>query len=151
MKLTLLLVVVALLGLLAYIRLAPSDPVRWHVNPLSADSPGEAGILLRPEGGDDVAPTWQMTSEDLLAAFDQVARAAPRTRKLAGSVEEGQITYVTRTKWMGFPDYVSVRAVPAGEGKATLAVFSRLRFGGSDLGVNRARLMGWLARIEGAT
>jgi uncharacterized protein (DUF1499 family) len=47
---------------------------------------------------------------------------------------------------MGYPDYISVRVLPAGEGQETVAALSRSRFGQSDLGVNAARL----ARLRAA-
>ena len=54
---------------------------------------------------------------------------------------------MSRTRWIGFPDYITVSAVPA-PGGAQLAVLSRLRFGRGDLGVNRARLDRWLRLLE---
>jgi len=48
----------------------------------------------------------------------------------------------------GWPDYISVRAV-AVEGGAALAVWSRSRYGYSDMGVNRARVGRWLAATSG--
>ena len=59
----------------------------------------------------------------------------PRTSVLAGSVDTGRITYVTRTQWMGFPDYTTVEQ--QGE---TLKLYARLRFGRSDFGVNAVRV-----------
>ncbi|PWR03223.1 DUF1499 domain-containing protein [Meridianimarinicoccus roseus] len=133
----------------AYVRLAPSDPARWHVDPLEVAQPGYPGYyLMRPSGGSSTGPVFDMAPADLLAAFDRVARSEPRVSVLAGSVDEGQVTYVARSALWGFPDYISVRAVPADEGGARLAVFSRLRFGQSDLGVNRARIEDWIGRLR---
>ncbi|MBL9059753.1 MAG: DUF1499 domain-containing protein [Mangrovicoccus sp.] len=147
MSLALALLAVLLAGL-AWIRLAPADPARWHVDPLTVATPVRVGhALLRPAGGDAAAPVWDITSDALLAAFDRVARAQPRVSVLAGSVDEGQITYVVRSRIIGFPDYVSVRALPAGHGGSTLAIFARQRFGRDDLGVNRTRTAAWLAAL----
>lgn len=130
---------------LAWIRLAPSDPTRWHVDPLAAPPPGAGGVVLRPGSPDGAAPVWPVPATELLAAFDRHVRAVtPRLRVLAGSVREGRITYVVRSRLFGFPDYVTVAALPLGPGESTLAILSRLRFGRSDLGVNRARVQGWL-------
>ncbi len=116
----------------AYVRLAPSDPARWHVvREITADRDLEGGVLRRVE-----------TGADGLARLDKVARAWPRTRILAGSVDEGMITYVTRSAVLGFPDYTTVRQVDG-----WLEVNARLRFGRSDFGVNRARIEAWLAQI----
>lgn len=137
----------ALLAAAAWVRHAPSDPARWHVDPLTAARPaGPNAFLLRPEGGDAAAPVYPMPPAALARAVDAAARADGRTELLAGSVEEGFMTYLTRSRIWGFPDYSSVRVLPA-EGGATLAVFARARFGRSDLGVNRARVERWLAAL----
>ena len=76
-------------------------------------------------------------------------RALPRTKVLAGSVAEGKITYVTRTRIAGFPDLttVTLTQLPA-TGKSTLQIYARLRFGKADLGVNKARVRDWVARAK---
>ncbi|TMV06514.1 DUF1499 domain-containing protein [Ruegeria sediminis] len=132
MNLFWLLVVLAVLGL-GYVRLAPSDPARWHVAPAGdADKDFQSGVLRVVE-----------TGPDGLERFDAIAIHAPRTRVLAGSVEDGMVTYVTRTKVMGFPDYTT--AVQDG---GTLRILARSRFGRSDLGVNKQRIDGWLGRLQ---
>ncbi|WP_245626818.1 DUF1499 domain-containing protein [Aestuariivita boseongensis] len=116
-----------------YIRLAPSDPARWHKPPeVSADKDLPHGVKRIVE-----------TGPNGLGQLDAIIRQTPRTRVLAGSVEEGMITYVTRTKVIGFPDYTTVQA----EGER-LKIYGRLRFGRSDLGVNRNRVDGWLAALK---
>ena len=72
-------------------------------------------------------------------------------RRLAGSAEEGWITYVQKTETLQAPDYVSVRFYDLdGDnlGKATIAVYSRSRFGHGDMGVNEARVKAWLTSIS---
>src|SRR6056297_2750941 len=78
--LVLLLVVVA--ATLVYFRFAPSDPGRWHVDPLTAPDPGKGNARIAPPD----APVFDMTPEELMAAFDRVAMAEPRVTRLAGSV-----------------------------------------------------------------
>lgn len=147
------LVILALLGVagvMAYIRLAPSDPADWHVDPRTATRPDTPNSwLIRPVGGDAPAPEFALDARALAQVVDGVIQAQPRTRLLAGGVEEGHMTYLTRTPLMGYPDYVSVRVYPTATG-AGLAIFSRARFGQSDLGKNRARLQEWMAAIEAA-
>lgn len=131
-------VAVAALG---WIRLAPSEAARWHVDPAAAPDPGRAGHRVPPGEAVFAAPP-----EAVLSAFDAVALGAPRTRRLAGGPGQGRITYVSRSRVFGFPDYTTVAALPAGGG-TTLAVLGRLRFGQSDTGVNRRRIEGWLAEL----
>lgn len=121
------------LGLLAYIRLAPSDPDRWHVavsQSADADMPNGA-VRILPAG------------PDTLARVDAAARALPRTTVLEGSVAEGRITYVTRSAAFGFPDYTTVE-----QSDGMVKMFARQRFGRSDFGVNRARLERLTAAVE---
>ena len=130
----------ALLTFAAWVRLAPSDPAVWNVAPTVGGpwdevqtSPGAAYVRLSPARG---APG------DLLARLDVVAMATPRTRRLAGSVAEGRITWITRSALWGFPDYTTAEVRPDG-----LYVNARLRFGSEDMGVNAARLRDWLSRL----
>ena len=122
---------VVLLG--AYIRLAPSDPGLWHITPL-----GEVSQDM-PDGVFRVVDT----GPDGLARLDTIARDTARTQVLSGSVEEGMITYVTRTKVIGFPDYTTVQ-----QDGDVLRIYARLRFGRKDFGVNKARVYGWLAALQ---
>lgn len=124
-------------AVLAYIRLAPHDPARWHQAAPQAplgETVGEGSYVWRADLGDQGSETF--------ARLDQIIRATPRTRRFAGSVAEGQATYITRSKVMGFPDYTTVTLA-----NGDLEVFARLRFGKSDLGVNTRRVKGWLAQL----
>lgn len=125
-------VIVAAVALLAFIRLAPSEQVRWHQMPGTITNRDLEGGAMRRAMGD-------------LAALDSIIRATPRTRVLAGSVGDGMVTYVTRSRVMGFPDYTTVR-----QADEALEIYGRLRFGRSDLGVNAARIDGWLERLRQA-
>jgi hypothetical protein len=123
---------IAVAGMLAFIRLAPSEPMRWHQMPGAITDRDFDGGAMRRAGGD-------------LAALDAIIRDTPRTRVLAGSVAEGMVTYVTRSRVFGFPDYTTVR-----QDGEMLEIYARLRFGRSDLGVNAARVDRWLGRLAEA-
>jgi hypothetical protein len=129
-----------------YVRLAPSGP-EWHVDPAAEGTSGP-GRWLVAEGGDAPAARLDAPPERALEAFDAVAREAGAER-LAWEPGAGQATYIDRSRVMGFPDYISVAVVPDGEG-SRLSVYSRLRFGRDDFGVNRARLERWLDATRAA-
>ncbi|HUF86983.1 MAG TPA: DUF1499 domain-containing protein [Thermohalobaculum sp.] len=140
----------------AAINLSGHDPQRWHVDPVSAGLRGTPNeILAAPPGTTAAAPhiatqVHAASQRALLARFDAVARAQPRTQVVAGDVESGMISYVQRTPVIGFPDYLTVKAVPVGDG-AGLVVWSRSRYGRDDLGANRQRVRTWLGELgEGA-
>lgn len=139
----LLIVAVAALVLLAgfalWVRLVPMDPAVWHADPETAEGTGRPNEYR-------VAVDVAGAPEDVLARFEAVALAAPRTVRIAGGPAEGRATYVQRSALMGYPDAVSVKAEPSGGG-TRLHVWSRSRYGQSDLGVNAARVERWLAAM----
>ena len=96
---------------------------------------GENSVIWREPAG-----------EDLLTRYDTVIQQTPRTERIAGSVETGQATYVTRTALMGYPDYTTIGVY--GEYPRYVEVYGRSRFGKSDLGVNAKRVAGWRARVK---
>ncbi len=140
MTFPLLLIAATLMGFVAYVRTAPSDPAKWHVSP-TVDGPWDA---VQPRRGSAALrlSLAKGAPADLLARLDALAMDTPRTMRLAGSVEEGRITWITRSALWGFPDYTTAEVRPDG-----LFVHSRLRFGSEDMGVNAARLTDWLARL----
>ena len=149
LKYILLVLLLIVAGFMAYVRLAPSDPVAWNTDPLAAPLPTTNGWLIRPEGGNAASPVLALDATATLTALDAIAMATPRTIRLAGSVADGRITYVTRSRLMGYPDYTTVTTVPSGAGTA-LVIHARQRFGQGDQGVNRARVESWLAQMPPA-
>ncbi|MEX0340242.1 MAG: DUF1499 domain-containing protein [Arenibacterium sp.] len=116
-----------------YVRLAPTDAAKWH-RPLTFEQdrrlPGGTQRVI--EAGPDT-----------LSKLDALIMAHPRTKTIAGSVQDGHITYESRTKVIQFPDYITVQQV--GD---RLKIYSRLRFGRRDMGVNHQRLSAWLNALQ---
>jgi len=132
------------IGFGAYVRLAPSDPARWHVPPAPA---AQADCTVQQGEGDARATCLLPAAPaEALAKLDAIAMATPRTTRLAGSPEEGRITWITRSALWGFPDYTTAEAAPDATG-TRLTLHARLRFGRSDMGVNAARLRDWLPKL----
>ena len=125
-------VLVGVLGFGLWVRFAPSDPARWHVAPPGAAKRWDGG-LVEVVAGDPA----------LLARLVEVAEATPRTTLLAGSVDEAQVTFVTRSLWWGFPDYITISL-----SGAHITLHARLRFGRSDFGVNATRVKAWLQSAQ---
>jgi len=123
---------------LAFVRLAPADPAAWHqmsYPKTPGDYPKSTGFMA----------VRQVTTspEGMLRAVEREALGTPRTSVFAGSIDEGMMTFETRSGVFGFPDYTTVTI---GEG-AALTIHGRLRFGANDLGVNKARITDWLAQL----
>lgn len=127
------LVLLAVLGFGLWVRMAPSDPARWHVSTGDSGNRDFAGAVIRTipaQPGD-------------MTRLDRIIRDTARTTLLTGSPEEGKVTYITRSRLWGFPDYTTVEAR-----SGLIVIHGRLRFGSSDMGVNRARVEGWIAALE---
>jgi hypothetical protein len=132
----------ALGGFFAYVRLAPSDAARWHIDP------GNTAAWRQERAWREVvvltggAILRLPADEGLLARLDAIAVATPRITRLAGSVGAGRITWIARSGFWGFPDYITAQAREDG-----VYLYSRQRFGKSDFGVNAARLKDWLSKL----
>lgn len=133
---------------LFYVRIAPSRPEVWHVDPLTVEKPRKRNWFLMRDGARTEPLVFKLPAAELAAAFDRVALASPETERLAGSPEDLFVTYVSRTRMLKYPDYISVRFQDVGEGSSSIVMFSRARFGYSDRGVNRRRALKWLKRLE---
>jgi len=115
--------------------------------------PAPNQYLLCPKGmcvaeTDGAAPVFEMTRDRLQVAWDEMLAEQPRVQALRRDVANMQVDYVQRTRLLHFPDLVTVRFIAVDDTHATLAIYSRSVYGKGDLGVNRARVEGWLAMLK---
>lgn len=135
MKLLILALALIILAAAAYVRFAPMRPANWHrslADIAMGDTPTMGSFAHR-----------RASDRASFERLDGIIRATPRTRVIAGSLEDGLITYETRSLLWGFPDYTTLQW----DG-SDLIVLGRLRFGKGDMGVNKARITGWLATLD---
>ncbi len=123
---------VLVLGL-AYIRLAPVSPDRWHNEVITERDVGDFPATGRFHAVRNV-------DGDVFERIVQVGQSWPRTELIAGSLDEGRVTFQTRTRLIGFPDFTTLHY----DG-GRLSLYARLRFGRDDFGVNKARVLAWLS------
>ena len=108
MRIVLVLLAVGLVvGLAAamFFRTTALPPEVWHVDPATVRPPESPNYELRI-GAE--APVYNITPEQLAARIDAVA-TAEQAELIGGSLAEGWMTYVARSRIMGFPDAVSIR------------------------------------------
>jgi hypothetical protein len=125
--------VLAVFAGLVYVRVAPTDLVRWHKpigNAETADGEGWSARVIPATPG-------------LLSSLHQSMLVMPRTKMIAGSISDGRLTYISRSKLIGFPDYTTIE-----RDDAQIKLYGRLRFGRSDLGVNGKRLDSVIAKAR---
>jgi len=119
-----------------WVRVAASNPKRWHVTVDATPKQMDGGVIMVTPGDSDT----------FKRLFD-IAKATPRTRLLAGGADAGHATFITRSAVWGFPDYSTMQLHRAQNGDQ-IAIYARLRFGRKDFGVNSARVTDWLQRLH---
>lgn len=124
-----------------YVRLAPTDIAGVHTNPeprAPGDYPSKVGFEA----------VRQITTQPqtILDAITRAALGTPRTQRVAGSVDDGMITFETRSRIMGYPDYTTVSIIQTDDAPL-LSIRGRLTYGSADLGVNEARVRNWLEQL----
>ena len=131
----------------AYVRYAPLYPNQWHVDPATVERTGKPNDFLMAGGGDQPPAVFAADVVTVAAALDAVVASEPATFVMAGAASDGFVTYVQRSKLMGFPDMISITIQPV-EGGTMMNAYARARDGHSDLGVNAARMTRWIAALE---
>ena len=91
-------------------------------------------------------PLFQGSKDTLADRLRAVALAEPRTRLVAEFPDLDQSVFEQRSRVFGFPDIIRIQIVTMSGGVSAI-LYSRSRFGGWDMGVNRKRLQRWLARL----
>ncbi|MBC7478511.1 MAG: DUF1499 domain-containing protein [Pseudorhodobacter sp.] len=141
--------VLAFAAFAVWVRVAPSDPAVWNI-PVADSTPPTPGpcadkVVQVPRGA-RVTCLLPAVPEKVLSDLNGVASAADRTEVLAGTPEAGRMTWISRSRIMSFPDYITAEVSPT-KGGTRLDILSRQRFGSKDMGVNAARLRQWLAAL----
>jgi uncharacterized protein (DUF1499 family) len=102
--------------------------------------------FLSAQTPDVESPVLEASVEQVRAAWLKVIASQPRTRSLR---EQGnQIEVVATTAVMRFPDTITMRTIDLGNGKTSVGVFSRSRYGIRDFGVNAVRVRDWLVALQ---
>ena len=107
-----LIVLCAILVSLAWVRFAPAKADRYHVAPGSEPKPEGRGVQLL---GED-APYFEASPSAVEAALRAVAARKGRVKLVAESENPRRMTYLARTKIVGFPDYMTFEFGPEGAG-----------------------------------
>ena len=97
---------------------------------------------------DVTSPEFSIGADGLRSAMAKVLASEPRIEKVHSDDASLTDRYIQRTALMGFPDTIVVRFLPLAGDRSTLAIYSRSKFGYSDLGANKARIQRWLAKLK---
>jgi len=107
-----------------------------------------------PKAGYDVtAPVFEAPLAQVVEAWEGIIADQPRIEETGQSSDGWQREYVQRTRFLRFPDIITVRFVAEDveEGalpKTRVLLNSQAKLGYYDFGVNKQRVLGWLADLE---
>lgn len=122
------------IGLALYARLTPLPSARFS----SVTGPIAPGKHMLGGGVKYVLPLADLPP-NAMVKLSQIIKETPRT--VPHDALKGQ-AFVTRSKFFGFPDITLMW-----EQDGHLHLFAHLVIGKSDLGVNAARVDGWLKQL----
>lgn len=124
----------------------PATPNTALAGPAAGEPPGTATPTT--PAPDIVTPLYHVPAARLFDAIRAIALSQPRTYVAATYPDQLQAHFVARSAVFNFPDLITAQVQPAGPDTSTLVLYSRSVYGRSDLGVNRRRLVGWLAALD---
>lgn len=136
--------IITIIAMMLYIRFAPSSVAKWHVAPNIATSSGKPNEYQLVG---NKAVTFDLSASNLSKIVHEYVENQPNITKLEETPEKGLLTFIQRSKIMGYPDYITISILPISENQAQLEILSRSRFGYSDLGTNRKRVDMWVMGI----
>ncbi|GAA0780518.1 DUF1499 domain-containing protein [Roseibium denhamense] len=130
-----------MLGAIALLLCVVGAAAFFRLVPVGSASVPEKNAQSEP--GDEALPGGFYAARPAdtlrLDELEQLIAATPRTRRVAGSSDKLPMVFVHRSRIWGFPDVSQVWVE-----NDLVHIYSHLVFGGSDLGVNRRRVEGWL-------
>ena len=100
---------------------------------------------------DEASPTFPVDAAHLRDRWMEMAAAEPRVTFVSGEKDRLHLVYIQHSFFFRFPDVITVEFLPTGNGRSTLALLSRARYGKGDFGVNAARVGAWIAKMKALT
>ena len=101
--------------------------------------------LVAPAGygaaeADEQSPSYALSADQLFARLKRVMLSRPRTKLIEEEPSCRAIEVRERSRFLRFADDITVEVIAEGDASSTIAIYSRSRFGRSDLGANRRRV-----------
>lgn len=134
-------VIVIVVVALVWIMYSPSNSDDWHLDPADDDIHRAQVRLIGRE-----APRFPAEASEVLQNFAHFALSDHAVKLLDGSIEEGLMTFVARSRGLGLRDYITIKAAIDVDG-TKLSIIGRAKYPmfGSNSG---RRIDRWLALMD---
>lgn len=97
---------------------------------------------------DIVSPVFTADAETLRRMFDRAIADEPRIQVVRESPDGLQVELIERSRWLKFEDRIIAGFHPSAGDRSAPLLWSRSETGFYDFGVNRARVVRWLDRLQ---
>jgi len=95
------------------------------------------------------ADVYDVPAGELRDAIMHVVSHQSRVELDGMDEEKMAFEFVHYSAILNFKDMISIRVLPVGAKKSTIAIYSRSKTGYYDFGVNKNRVEAWLEELEG--
>jgi uncharacterized protein (DUF1499 family) len=123
-------------------RLWPVSASDISADPFNSNPPQKPNFYIST----DAEGEFNVSAPDLLSALQVLIETETRLKLVTDNGY--QATYIERSLVMGFPDILSIKIEEISPTSASIKLFSRSKFGYSDLGVNRKRVQTLLSALR---
>ena len=93
-------------------------------------------------------PVFNIPADRLEMYWNEIVDLEPRLTPVETEPRHHGFVYIQRSALFRFPDVITVELVALAPNRSSLAIYSRSRYGRSDFGVNRRRVLRWLSRLQ---
>ncbi len=91
-----------------------------------------------------VVKTYPIPQKELAEKLIDTLKDMPRIQSVKEDNKNYEYTFIQRTKFIRFPDWIDVKVYSIDDHTSTFVMLSRSQYGYSDFGVNKKRIQNFL-------
>src|SRR5437763_9604871 len=94
------------------------------------------------------SPVFNIPVDRLEVYWNEIVELEPRLTPVETEPHHHGSVYIQHSALFRFPDVITVEFVTLAPDRSSLTIYSWSRYGRSDFGVNRRRVLRWLSRTQ---
>ena len=111
--------------------------------------------LAAPKGAcsvspQEITPSFSENVANLKERLNATILNTPRVSVWYEEPTKNQYGFIARSKLFRFPDFIEVQYLALDDKLSSVIIYSRAKYGYSDLGVNKKRIQTWLETLTGS-
>ena len=124
---------------------------RVAIRELGDPIPGNAFLACPPDyctASAAPSPVFALPVERVAQLWRRILAGEPNIVTIGDEPAQHRLVVIQHTPLLRFPDIIAVEFVALGPDRSSLAIYSRARYGKSDFGTNRKRVLAWLGQLQ---